>query len=227
MNSSNWARCPIGPASQDQESRSGEDNSDEADSEESGKADDNKPANGAPDGLEAAEAKDASGSDAAAKAAVTKGSRPAPSGPQDRYIAPEMQSYTPVFRFGHDLLVRTTIGKVPYKLFLIDTGSVSNFISPVAAREVTGVQGDAHTTVKGISGTMEGVYRANKAVLRFGHLRQENQDMLAFDTKPISDSVGTEISGFLGFVLLRLLDIKMDYRDALVDFQYDPKRFNR
>jgi hypothetical protein len=47
--------------------------------------------------------------------------------------------------------------------------------------------------------------------------------MTAFDTKRISDDVGTEVSGFLGFVLLRFLDIKIDYRDGLVDFKYEPK----
>ena len=149
------------------------------------------------------------------------------SGPQDRYIAPEMQSYTRVYRFGHDLLIPTSIGKAPHKLFLMDTGAMFNCISPAAAREVTRVHGDADTIVKGISGRVDKVYGANKAVLTFGNLRQENQDMTAFNTKPISDGVGTEVSGFLGFVLLRLLDIKIDYRDALVDFQYDAKRWNR
>jgi tetratricopeptide (TPR) repeat protein len=153
---------------------------------------------------------------------------PAPfSGPQDRYIAPEMQSYSRVFRFGHDLLVPTSIGDVPNKLFVMDTGSMFNAISPAAAREVTKVHTDGDTIVKGISGRVDKVYSANKAVLRFGNLRQENQDMTAFDTKPISDGVGTEVSGFLGFVMLRFLDIKIDYRDALIDFQYDSKRWNR
>ena len=153
---------------------------------------------------------------------------PAPfSGPQDRYIAPEMQSYSRIFRFGHDLLVPTSIGNVPNKLFLMDTGSMFNAISPAAAREVTKVHADGDTIVKGISGRVDKVYTANKAILRFGNLRQENQDMTAFDTKPISDGMGTEVSGFLGFVMLRFLDIKIDYRDALIDFQYDSKRWNR
>ncbi|MGP0021498.1 MAG: aspartyl protease family protein [Candidatus Sulfotelmatobacter sp.] len=146
---------------------------------------------------------------------------PAPaSGLQDRYIAPEMQSYTRVFRFGHDLLVPTGIGNVPPKLFLMDTGATMNVISPAAAREVTKVHGDSDTIIKGISGKVNNVFTANKAVLVFGHLRQENQEMTAFDTKNLSDNIGTEISGFLGFTTLRLLDIKIDYRDALVDFKY-------
>jgi tetratricopeptide (TPR) repeat protein len=146
------------------------------------------------------------------------------SGLQDRYIAPEMQSYTKVFRFGHNLLVPTIIGNVPSKLFLMDTGASTNFISPAAAREVTKVKGDYDTTIEGISGKVNKTYTAEKAVLQFGHLRQENQEMTALDTTSVSDSVGTEVSGFLGFSMLMFLDIKIDYRDALVDFNYNPKR---
>jgi hypothetical protein len=34
---------------------------------------------------------------------------------------------------------------------------------------------------------------------------------------------GTEISGVLGYETLLLLDVKLDYRDGLVDFEYDSK----
>jgi hypothetical protein len=71
------------------------------------------------------------------------------------------------------------------------------------------------------------VYRADKAVLQFGHLKQENQDLVAFDLTRISDHVGAEISGTLGFAMLRMLDVKIDYRDGLVDFDYDPKRWGQ
>jgi tetratricopeptide (TPR) repeat protein len=148
------------------------------------------------------------------------------SGPQDRYIAPEMQSFARVFRFGHDLLVPTKIGDAPYKLFLLDTGAWTNAISPEAAREVTKVHGDSDMIVKGLSGSVKNVYSANKAVLQFGHLRQENQDMLSFDTRAISDDTGTEVSGLLGFTTLRLLNIRIDYRDGLIDFNYDRERLN-
>jgi tetratricopeptide (TPR) repeat protein len=156
---------------------------------------------------------------------------PKPSAPstglQDRYISPEMQSFTRVYRFGHDLLVPTRVGDVPGKLFLLDTGSLTNFISPAAAREVTKVHGDSDTTVKGISGSVKNIYSANKAVLQFGRLRQENQDMTSFDMTRVSEDDGTEVSGFFGFVMLRFLDIKIDYRDGLVDFAYDAQRFGR
>ena len=155
---------------------------------------------------------------------TTDAKNPAPgAGPQDRYISPEVQSYTRVFRFGHNLLVPTSIGKVPSKLFLMDTGATMNFISPAAAREVTKVHGDSDMIVKGISGKVTNVFTANKAMLTIRSLRQENQEMTAFDTKRLSDGIGTEISGFLGFATLGLLDIKIDYRDALVDFKFEAK----
>jgi tetratricopeptide (TPR) repeat protein len=154
-------------------------------------------------------------------------SAPAPyRGPQDRYIAPEMKSYTQIYRFGHQLLVPTSIGEVPVKLFLLDTGASRNFISPSAAGEITKVHGDPNMVVKGISGSVKNVYRADKAVIQFAHLRQENQDLTAVDLTHVSDRTGTEVSGILGFVMLRFLDIKIDYRDGLVDFGYDPKRWN-
>ncbi len=171
----------------------------------------------------------ANGSKADGKApdAKSSGKKSSSSSLQDRYVAPEMKNYTRFFRFGHDVLIPTTIGNVPYKLFLMDTGALMNAISPAAAREVTKVHKDSSVIIEGISGRVNQVYSANKAVLQFGRLKQENQDLTAFDTKNISDNIGTEVSGFLGFVMLRMLDIKIDYRDALVDFQYDEKRFGR
>jgi hypothetical protein len=134
-----------------------------------------------------------------------------------------MHSYTKFYRFGHSMLLPTSIGDTPVKLFLLDTGSTSNLISPSAAREVTKIHGDART-IKGLSGSVKNVYRADKAVLRFAHMQQENQDLIAIDMTHISDRIGTEVSGVLGFEVLHLLDIKINYRDGLVDFSLDPKR---
>ena len=161
-----------------------------------------------------------------------EGSSPAPpgsagdkAGPQslhyrDGYIAPEMKSFTRFYRFGHMILVPTAVGKVPGKLFLLDTGALVNHITPSAAREVTKIHGD-DTTVTGLSGNVKDVYSADKAVLQFGHLRQENEDLLTFNLDNISNDVGTEVSGTLGFVMLHILDLKIDYRDNLVDFEYE------
>jgi tetratricopeptide (TPR) repeat protein len=228
---------PPGASHEDVTLKSEDDDSDDSGDDDSDKSDAGKSSgvrsnDTKPSGVNSSDVSSSDGAAANAKSAAKSAAKPAPTGPQDAYIAPEMKDYTRVFRFGHNLMIPTSIGpnklgKVPQKLFLIDTGSLVNFISPEAAREVTKVHGDSDMIVEGISGRVDKVYSANKAILIFGHLKQENQDITALDTKPISDNLGTEVSGFLGFTTLRMLDIKIDYRDALVDFTYDAKRFGR
>jgi tetratricopeptide (TPR) repeat protein/predicted aspartyl protease len=150
-----------------------------------------------------------------------KPAAPAASRFHDSYVAPEMKSYTRVYRFGHDLLVPTKVGDSLGKLFLLDTGAWNNQITPAAAREVTKVRSSS-TRISGIAGSVDKVYSSDKAVLQFGHLRQENQDLISFDFTSLSNSTGTEVSGTLGFAMLRLLDIKIDYRDGLIDLDYKP-----
>jgi tetratricopeptide (TPR) repeat protein len=147
---------------------------------------------------------------------------PAASLPQNAYVAPEMANWTKVYRFKHILLVPTLVDKTGPMLFMIDTGSFSNVLSTRAAREVTQIRSDPATQVSGLSGSVAKVYRADKAALQFGHYEQQNQDIVTFDMSSISKSTGTEVSGILGFAMLRILQIKIDYRDGLVDFIYNP-----
>jgi Flp pilus assembly protein TadD/predicted aspartyl protease len=144
----------------------------------------------------------------------------------DRFIAPEMKSYNPLFRFGHLLLIPTSLNDSPTKLFLIDTGAWDNTVTTSFARETSKVRREEDAHVTGLSGEVKHVYTVDRAKIRFGHFVQDRQDLISFDLTPISNSAGTEISGILGFRLLWQLDIKLDYRDGLVDFTYDPKRFH-
>jgi tetratricopeptide (TPR) repeat protein len=144
----------------------------------------------------------------------------------DQYIAPAMKSYTPILRFGHDLLIPTRVNDSDPVLFLIDSGAFDDMISPKFARESTGVSGDSDTTVKGINGVVNKVYRADAVNLQFSHFKHDRKGLVSFDTSLISDGAGTEIAGILGFAMLHLLDVKIDYRDGLVDFQFDPDRFH-
>ncbi|MGA2688521.1 MAG: aspartyl protease family protein [Candidatus Korobacteraceae bacterium] len=146
--------------------------------------------------------------------------------PMDRYVAPEMAKWTPVFRFGHAILIPTHVNDSPSMLFMIDTGASIDMISQRAAKQVTKISADPNSYVKGLSGNVENVYRASKATLVFGHLAQKNQDMVTYDMSNISRHMGTEVSGFLGFETLRMLQLKIDYRDGLVDFVYDASRWH-
>lgn len=144
--------------------------------------------------------------------------------PKDRYIAPEMADWAKVFRFGHDLLIPTRVNDSKTLLFVLDTGASTNTMSTKAARDITKVRSDDATKVKGLSGAVNNVYSADNATLQFGNIRQPNQDMVTFDLSPISKNLGVEVSGFLGFATFRQLEMKIDYRDGLVGFVYDPSK---
>jgi hypothetical protein len=145
-------------------------------------------------------------------------------GPYDRYVAPEMKSYTPVYRVGHNLMLPTALNGGAPKLFIMDTGSWATIISPEAAREFTKVHSDDSLHVHGISGQVEKVFSADNVTFQFAHLSQRAREVVSFDTSKTSKSTGTEISGFLGATTLDMLTIHIDYRDGLVKFDYDPNR---
>jgi hypothetical protein len=157
-----------------------------------------------------------------------KGDNPSPARaqylPRDRYVAPEMAQWTKVFRFGHMILVQTSVNDSRPMLFGLDTGAFSNILSVRAGRQVTKVNSDETLRVRGVDGYVKKVYNADTAMLQFGHLRQKNPNIVTLDLTTLSRDTGTEVSGFLGFAMLRLLDVKLDYRDGLVDFEYNPKR---
>jgi predicted aspartyl protease len=142
---------------------------------------------------------------------------------KDRYVAPEMKDWTPIFRNGHDLIVPTSIGDAPLKLFILDTGAAQMLISPDAAREVTHVFGGSMRQIRGISGEVNKVYEADDVQIAFAGVRQLSRGMSSIDTSHMSGSSGVEISGFLGFPMLRELAISIDYRDNLIKVVYDPK----
>jgi predicted aspartyl protease len=145
-------------------------------------------------------------------------------GPYDRYIAPEMQSYTRVYRYGPLLIIPAALNDEKLRLFALDTGSFTTIISPQAAQEVTKVHTDDEHHVMGLSGKVKDLYSAHKITFQFAQLYQEARDVVSFDTSRISKGVGMEISGFLGATTLEQLTMHIDYRDGLVKFDYDPKR---
>jgi hypothetical protein len=135
-----------------------------------------------------------------------------------------MAQWARIYRIGHDLLIPTHVNDAPLMLFILDTGSFANMISTRAARTVTKVSLDETIKIKGLSGEVNKIYSADKATLRFANIRQPNQDMVTIDLSGISKDLGIEVSGFLGFSTFRILETKIDYRDGLVQFIYDPNK---
>jgi hypothetical protein len=129
-----------------------------------------------------------------------------------------------VYRFRHLLLIPTKVNDTGPMFFLIDTGAFNNVLSIKAAQDLTQVRSDPNTNVSGLGGSVGKVYRAEKATLNFGRYEQKNEDIVTFDLSNMSRAAGTQVSGILGFNMLRMLQVKIDYRDGLVDFHYDPNR---
>ncbi|HTA85657.1 MAG TPA: retroviral-like aspartic protease family protein [Silvibacterium sp.] len=154
----------------------------------------------------------------------TTSATPVSIGPHDRYIAPDMKTWTSVYRVGHNLIVPTALNNKRMRLFIVDTGAYSTSISPDAAREVTKVHSDPRAIVHGVSGNVADVYSSDRIVFRFAHLQQEKDNVLTFDTSTLSKDTKTEIAGFIGFDLLGLLMVQIDYRDGLMNFQYSADR---
>jgi hypothetical protein len=113
----------------------------------------------------------------------------------------------------------------------VDLGRQRRERSPFEAGGTAGgdrvTRPDENREVKGLSGNVKDVYSASKATIQFSHFRQERTDLIAFDLTHLSDWLETELSGVLGFAMLRMLDMKIDYRDGLVNFTYDAKRYHQ
>ena len=143
---------------------------------------------------------------------------------KDRYIAPEMKDWTPVFRSQHMLIVPTLVNTSPVKLFLLDTGSAMSILSPSAAKEVGQVSDFTGVQLKGVNGVVRKVPAVGNVGMTFAQIRQTRRSMLILDTGGMSRNVGAEMSGIIGFPILRELVISIDYRDNLIHVVYDPKK---
>jgi Flp pilus assembly protein TadD len=137
----------------------------------------------------------------------------------DRFVAPEMQSFTKYYRFGHDLVVPVIVNDKVLGNFILDTGADFNSITPKLARQVTkaGYHGDYEIT--GLSGRVEKVLTGNKAILQFAKMRIASHDLPVFSIDNISDDEGTEIAGFIGILSLVQMKMTIDYRDGLVNLE--------
>ncbi len=135
-----------------------------------------------------------------------------------------MKNFTPIFRFGHLLLIRASINNGPPGLMVLDTGNFSMSISRAAARGVTHAYSDSADELEGLSGRVEKLATGGKIDVRFGHAEAAIRDILIMDHSAMSQSIGTEISGFLGYPALRSLVFQIDYRDGLVNFIYDKNK---
>jgi len=136
--------------------------------------------------------------------------------PQDRYVAPEMQSYAKVYEFEDHLFIPTIVSDKASGNFMLDTGSDLNITNPAIATKVTKSSYEG-MYLKGVSGSVRQVLNGDKAILQFAKVRVRSDDIPIIDLQKTSNSFGTEVAGLIGIRTLVQMKMTIDYRDGLVD----------
>jgi len=143
--------------------------------------------------------------------------------PQNRYVAPEMQHWLRMLRIDNMLLVPVKLDHGPLHYFVADTGSTQTTLSVTLARETHREYMETGTHFFGIAGDVNKVYRVDDAVLHFGAFQLPPASYDAFDLSLLLQRTGLTVSGLLGLPTLARLTISIDYRDNLMQLQYDPR----
>jgi predicted aspartyl protease len=132
----------------------------------------------------------------------------------DRVVPPSMDSWTKVYRNGHELIMPARLSRAgeggSQQLFIIDTGAESNLIDTAVAKQITHAN-ESDNGLMGLGGGIVRLSETGKFVLDFAGLRLPVSSMDAINLPPHGG-----ISGFLGYPTLSQLVMQIDYRDDLV-----------
>jgi hypothetical protein len=164
-------------------------------------------------------------------------------------ITPTEKDWSQVYIDGTNIFVPALINKQGPYLFVLDTGAVRTFLSPEVANTTLGKTTDSSVALRGVSGPVvkvipkEGggdrnradiysndgsllrVYRPLKfPTLRFAGTEFAAPGALSFDLTPKSHATGIEVSGLLGFDVIRSFLIDVNYRDGLARILFDQNR---
>ena len=138
--------------------------------------------------------------------------------PGDRYFAPDVRGYTPVYHKNQYLLVPVMLNKKDRRLFVLDTGIRFSTMTSEVAHSISNTRVNFTNPVKTVSGSTLQIYR-DSFDLQFANLSLDRQGhILEWDPSAIDQNAGMEVAGMLGFDILHSLVMHIDYRDGLVKF---------
>jgi tetratricopeptide (TPR) repeat protein len=126
------------------------------------------------------------------------------------------ETFSQTFMLGHFLLLPTEVGKKAAGLFVIDSGSNANTISPELARSIPEMRA-FNSPMSGASGVVNSAFIADDATLRFAKINR-NDRISTLDLHSVSKDLGIEVSGQIGFSAMANMKLMIDYRDGLVQF---------
>lgn len=128
----------------------------------------------------------------------------------------EAEAFSQTFTLGHFLLLPTEVGKKATGLFVIDSGSNANTISPELARLMPEMRA-FNSPMSGASGVVNSAFIADDATLRFAKVNRSDR-ISTLDLHSVSKDLGIEVSGQIGFSAMENMKVTIDYRDGLVQF---------
>jgi tetratricopeptide (TPR) repeat protein len=129
---------------------------------------------------------------------------------------PQVEAFAPTFTLGHFLLLPTEVGKKASGLFVVDSGSNANTISPELARFMPEMRA-FNSPMSGTSGVVNSAFIADDATLRFAKVNHHDR-ISTVDLHSVSKDLGIEVSGQIGFSAMENMKLTIDYRDGLVQF---------
>jgi hypothetical protein len=144
----------------------------------------------------------------------------------DRFVAPEMKDFTPIYRVGTDLLLPTTVNRKFSELLLITTAMKYTTLSPEASHEIADGRRDSKYEVRDLSGTAETKFSAGDVSLSFAGFTQNVTHIASFDTARFTRDAGSEVSGLLGDATLLNTTMSIDLRDGLIKLEFDSQHPN-
>ncbi len=139
--------------------------------------------------------------------------------PVDRANSPQLANYQPVYHRRQYLLVPVELNDKTRGLFVLDTGMRLSAMSSEAAHAVSNLKVNFTNPLQTASGPPAQVYR-DSFDFEFANLSLKHQNrVVEFDPAAMERKTGFEIAGLLGFDILHLLTLHLDYRDGLVKFE--------
>jgi hypothetical protein len=138
----------------------------------------------------------------------------------DRDPVPITRGFYPVYRLGPFLMLPTKLNGSKPQLMILDTGASATVMNTATARKLGHVHEDNQRSLQGVSGFSSQLYYT-KVHLETANLDHIDYDVSVVDTTKLSDSIGTEVAGVIGFGLLRQAVLDIDYRDGLVRIAID------
>lgn len=143
----------------------------------------------------------------------------------DRYVDPAMKDWSRVFRSDYFMIFPVLLNSGPVKLYSIATNSILDSISLSVAKQMD-IFGGRRIELPSMSGHNGYFYETGSVTLQFLGMRQQLDHMSAIDSNTWSQNHGLELTGMLGKHMLDQFTIHLDFRDALMRLDYDPKRLS-